>query len=295
MPVVTPGNGLILAAFTPFPLLVLAVKYPWRWALGLASLEAVCTLVIGGFHSVLFFSQYGLVPVVMAWAIRRHCVVTQTMLWSVAIPLGVGSVLFIAYSLFVNQSPYHLLARYLDQVVEAFVEQLQVLEQNHDIDHGQFEDFSQTLSQLVFTIFPAFLVINRLLTNVMNYVLARFYCSRSHPPVHLDPPDLACWRPSDHLVWVFLVSGVALLLPIVPIHAVGLNIFVVTLAIYFLQGVAIAIFWGRRTPFSSGMRLLLTLILFLLIGPLCIMLCVAVGLFDLWIDSRHLRRQPQAS
>jgi hypothetical protein len=293
-PIVVPGKWLFLATFTPFPLLVLAVKYPWRWALGLAGLEATCTLIIGGLQSLLFFSQYGLVPVVMAWAIRRRCIVTQTMLWSVGIPLGVGGVLFIAYSVLLNQSPHHLLTRYLEQVVEGVVEQLQVLEQSRDIDRDQFEAFSQTLSQLVFTIFPAFLIINHLLTNVMNYVLARFYCSRSQPPVHLDPPDLACWQPSDHLVWVFLASGVALLLPIAPIRAVGLNIFVVTLTIYLIQGIAIAVFWGRRAPFPPGMRLLLTLLLFLLIGPLCVMLCVVVGLFDLWIDFRHLRRQPQA-
>ena len=295
MPIVAPGNGLFLTTFTPFPLLVLAVKYPWRWALGLASLEAACTLIIGGLQSLLFFSQYGLVPVVMAWAIRRRCLVTQTMLWSIGIPLGVGCLLFIVYSGFVNQSPYHLLTRYLEQIVAVFVEQLQVLEQNRDVDHDQLEAFSQTLSQLVLTIFPAFLIINHLLTNVVNYALARFYCSRSRPPVHLDPPDLACWRPSDHLVWVFLASGAALLLPIAPIRSVGLNIFAVTLTIYLLQGIAIAVFWGRRTPFSSGMRLLLTLVLVLLIGPLCVMLCIAVGLFDLWIDFRHLRRQPQAS
>lgn len=294
MPIVAPGKGLFLTTFTPFPLLVLAVKYPWRWALGLAGLEATCTMIIGGFQSLLFFSQYGLVPVVMAWAIRRRYAVTQTMLWSVGIPLGVGGFLFIAYSLFINQSPYHLLTRYLEQVVAAFIEQLQVLEQNHDVGRDQFEAFSQTLLQLVHTVFPAFLVINHLLTNVMNYTLARFYCSRSRPPVYLDPPDLTCWRPSDHLVWVFLASGVALLVPIAPVRAVGLNIFAVTLTIYLLQGIAIAVFWGRRLPLSSGMRLLLTLILFLLIGPLAVMLCITVGLFDLWIDFRHLRRQPQA-
>ena len=36
MPVVVPGKGLVLTTFTPFPLLVLAVKYPWRYALKLA-------------------------------------------------------------------------------------------------------------------------------------------------------------------------------------------------------------------------------------------------------------------
>lgn len=294
-PVVVPGKGLFLTTFTPFPLLVLAVKYPWHYAVKLAGLEAACTLIIGGFQGLIFFSQYGLVPVVMAWAIRRHCGVAQTMLWSVGVPLGVGSFLLLAYGLFVNQTPYHLLMTYIEQVVETFLEQLQVLEQSQGLDRDRFETFSKTLSQFVLTVFPAFLVINHLITNVVNYALVRYYCYRSRPSVCLDPPDFACWRSSDHLVWVFLASGVAMLLPIVPISAVALNIFIVTLTIYLLQGIAIAVFWSRRTPFSSGMRLLLTLVLFLLLGPLCVILCIAAGLFDLWIDFRHLRQRPASS
>jgi uncharacterized protein YybS (DUF2232 family) len=295
MPVVVPGKGLFFTTFTPLPLLVLAVKFPWRYAVRLASLEAACTLIIGGFQSLIFFSQYGLVPVVMAWAIRRHCVVAQTMLWSVGVPLGVGGILFVAYGLFVNQTPYHLLTSYLDQVVETFLQQLQELEQSQGLDGDRFETFSKTLSQFVITVFPAFLVINHLITNVVNYALARYYCYRSRPSVCLDPPDFACWRSSDYLVWVVLASGVAMLLPSVLISAVALNVFIVTLTIYFLQGIAITVFWSRRTPFSSGMRLLFALVLFLLLGPLCVMLCIAAGLFDLWIDFRKLRQQPLSS
>ncbi|MCZ6875250.1 MAG: DUF2232 domain-containing protein [bacterium] len=295
MPVVVPGKGLFLTTFTSFPLVVLAVKYPWRYTVRLAGFEAACTLIIGGFQSLIFFSQYGFVPVVMAWAIRRRCVVAQTMLWSVGVPLGVGSFFFVTYGLFINQTPYQLLVSYLEQVAETFLEQLQVLEQSQGLDRAGFETFSHMLSQFVLTVFPAFLVINHLITNVVNYALARYYCYRSRPSVCLDPADFALWRCSDHLIWIFLASGVAMLLPIAPISAVALNIFIVTLTIYLLQGIAIAVFWSRRTPFSFRMRLLLTLVLFLLIGPLCVMLCMAAGLFDLWIDFRHLRRQPLSS
>jgi hypothetical protein len=91
---------------------------------------------------------------------------------------------------------------------------------------------------------------------------------------------------------VFLASGTALLLPISIINTVGCNVFLLTLAIYLLQGLAIAIFWGQRLPFPPGVRWLLALMVFMIAGPLCVVVCIAAGLFDLWVDFRRLRGHP---
>ncbi|MEE8302244.1 MAG: DUF2232 domain-containing protein [Candidatus Tectomicrobia bacterium] len=240
MTAMAPVEGLFLTILTPFPLLVLAVKYPWPYALWLAGLEAGGVLSIGGFQALILFSQYGLVPLVMAWAIRQNYVITRTLIWSIGVPLLAGSTLFIFYSVFANQAPHLLFTSHLEQVVEIFQEEFQTLEQPQGMDSKRFEVFIKTFSQFILTIFPALLVINHLLTNVLNYALVRYYCNRSRPPIVLDPPDLARWRISDYIVWIFLASGIALLLPVAPISVVGLNVFLVTLVIYFLQGLAIA-------------------------------------------------------
>jgi hypothetical protein len=111
----------------------------------------------------------------------------------------------------------------------------------------------------------------------------------------LDAERLTHWHASDYLVWVFIASGVTLLLPITVLSTIGLNVFLVTLAIYLLQGLAIAVFWGQRLPIPLGIRCFLIVLALIMAGPLCVVLCITAGLFDLWVDFRRLRRQPWAS
>ena len=295
LPAFAPLEGLFLTTLAPFPLIVLALKFPWRVAVWIVGLEAVGLGLLGGAQTLLLFSQYGLVPLVIAWAVRQRYSIASTMILSIALPLAAGGVCLLFYSVVVQQSPFLLLSTYLNQILDVVQEQLWVITQTPDGGGEELAALAQALPRFVLTIFPALWVINHLLINVLNYILVRFYCARSRPPIQLDPAALTGWRASDYWVWVFLGSGVAILVPLEPISIVGLNVFLVTLAIYMLQGLAIAVFWGRRVPFPFGLRLLLALMLFVVAGPLCIMLCIAAGLFDLWVDFRRQRGQPVAS
>src|SRR2546423_3855094 len=147
----------------------------------------------------------------------------------------------------------------------------------------------EALPQLLIALLPALMVMGHLFTNLFNYILVRRYCRRRQPPLMLDPADLTCWRASDYLVWIFLASGAALLVPIDLVSTIGLNVLLVTLAIYLLQGLAIVLFWGRRLPFPLGVQRLVLAVVFLIAGPLCVVVCTAAGLFDLWVDFRRQR------
>ena len=111
----------------------------------------------------------------------------------------------------------------------------------------------------------------------------------------LDPPDVALWHATDYLVWVFLASGMGLFFPSGFLQQLSVNVFVITLVIYCLQGLAIALFWGRRLPLPIGVRWLAGVLLLLFAGPPCIVLCIVAGLFDQWVDFRRLRHKPLES
>jgi uncharacterized protein YybS (DUF2232 family) len=174
-------------------------------------------------------------------------------------------------------------------------EYFHTVEQMPGNEPGQELPLLETVRQFVLAVFPGVLVINHLLTNTVNYIVARYYCSRSQPPMQLDAEILTHWRASEYTVWVFIASGAALLLPVSALSTIGLNVFLVTLAIYLLQGCAIVVFWAQRLPLPLGARWFLTMIALVMAGPLCVVLCIAAGLFDLWVDFRRLRRQPLAS
>jgi hypothetical protein len=295
LPVFLPLEGLLFSLFVPFPLLVLAVKYPWPYVLGLIGFEAGMLAWVGGVPAFLSFSQYGAVPLVMAGAVRRGWSLSQIIASSVLIPISVGVMLLVVYALVTRQHLAAIVATYLDQVLRALQEYLHTVEQMPGNEPGSALPLLETVRQFVLAVFPGVFVINHLLTNTVNYIVARYYCSRSQPPVQLDAELLTHWRASEYMVWVFIASGVALLLPVSALGTIGLNVLLVTLAIYLLQGCAIVVFWVQYLPLPLGVRWFLTMIALVVAGPLCIVLCVAAGLFDLWVDFRRLRRQPLAS
>src|SRR5215467_13084373 len=290
LPAFVPMGGGLLTALAPFPLIVLAVKYPWRYAISLIGLEGGLMLLGDQWQSLVFMGQCGLVVLAISEAMRRGWSISQTLVGSLVVSFGVGALLLAVYSTFVQSPTQPLVTRYFDNVVHVSQEYVRAVEQFQEGEDEQLTALVEALPQLVFTVLPALMVIGHLFTNLFNYILVRRYCQRSQPPLRLDPDDLAGWRASDYLVWVFLASGAALLVPIDLVSTIGLNVLLVTLAIYLLQGLAIVLFWGRRLPFPLGTQWLVGAVVFLIAGLLGVAVCTAVGLFDLWIDFRRQRR-----
>jgi hypothetical protein len=289
LPVFVPIGGGLLTALAPFPLIVLAVKYPWRYAVSLMCVEGALMLLGGRLQPLFFMGQCALVVVAIAWAIRRGWSISRTLVGSLLVSFGVGALLLAVYSLFVQSPTQQLVTRYFDKVVYVSQEYVRAVEQLQEGEDEQLTALVEALPQLVLTVLPALIVIGHLFTNLCNYILVRRYCQRSQPPLPLDPPDVTCWRASDYLVWVFLVSGATLLVPIDLVSTIGLNVLLVTLAVYLLQGLAIVLFWGRRLPLPLGVQCLMITMVFLIAGPLCVIVCTAAGLFDLWVDFRRQR------
>lgn len=289
LPVFVPIGGGLLTALAPFPLIVLAVKYPWHYAMSLIGLEGGLMLLGGQWQSLLFLGQCSLVVLAISWALRRGWSISQTLVGSLAVMFGVGALFLAVHRTFVQSPTQALVTRYFDNVVYMSQEYVRAAEQLQEDEDEQLAALVAALPQLVLTVLPALMVIGHLVTNLCNYILVRRYCQRSQPPLTLDPDDLTCWRASDYLVWVFLASGTALLVPIDLVSTIGLNVLLVTLAIYLLQGLAIVLFWGRRLPLPLGVQCLLIGVVFLVAGPLCVIVCTAAGLFDLWVDFRRQR------
>jgi hypothetical protein len=285
------GGGL-LTALAPFPLIVLAVKYPWRYAMSLMGLEGGLMLLGGQWQPLLFLGQCGLVVLVISWAMRRGWSISQTLVGSLVVSFGAGALFLAIYSTFVQSPTQLLMTRYFDNIVHVSQEYVRAVEQLQEGEDEQLTALIETLPQLVFTVLPALMVIGHLFTNLCNYILVRRYCQRSQPPLRLDPDDLTCWRASDYLVWIFLASGAALLVPLDLMSTIGLNVLLATLAVYLLQGLAIVLFWGRRLPLPLGVQCLMIAMVFLIAGPLSVLVCTAAGLFDLWVDFRRQRHHP---
>src|SRR5262249_40385071 len=156
-------------------------------------------ILLGGQPQFLFIlSQCGLVALVTAWAIRRGWSISQTIMASLVVPLGIGALLLALYSMLAQPLPQEILTRYFYKAVTVSQTYVQALEQLREGEEEHFAALVEALPQLLLAILPALVVISHLLMNVLNYIVVRRYCRRSQPPLRLDPDDLLGWRASDY-------------------------------------------------------------------------------------------------
>ena len=289
LPAFAPLEWLFPTLLGPLPIAILAVKYPWRHVLWLIGLQAGILLVISALPSLLLLAQYGIVGLTLGTAIRLGYSASRTISWSVALPIGIGAVVLLFMSVLSQQTPHAYLIHLFEQMADGLYEQLRHVDGLRDEE--TMAAALDALPRTLVAVLPAVCAVNFLFPNVLNYVLARRYLQHLEPPIPFAPADVAEWRASDYLVWVFLASGAALFLPAPAFNYVGLNVFLVTLAIYFIQGLAILVYWGRRLPLPSAACWLLAILAFVLAAPFCMLACTVAGLFDLWVDFRRQRRQ----
>lgn len=98
--------------------------------------------------------------------------------------------------------------------------------------------------------------------------------------------DLRRWKLPDELVWIFIASGFASLTPSEVVSTCASNAFLVMLACYFCQGLAIVSFHLQRLGTPLGLRIASYLLIALQYIVACVVL--ALGVFDLWGDFRRL-------
>ncbi|MBN2251676.1 MAG: DUF2232 domain-containing protein, partial [Candidatus Altiarchaeota archaeon] len=101
--------------------------------------------------------------------------------------------------------------------------------------------------------------------------------------------DLSRWKIFDKVVWLVVIAGIFIMIPLETLRILGLNILIVLLFIYMLQGLAIMSFFFQRKNVPVFMR---ALGYFLVFAQQFLLLIVAgVGLIDTWVDFRKLGRE----
>jgi len=101
-----------------------------------------------------------------------------------------------------------------------------------------------------------------------------------------DFGSLNTWKAPEQLVWAAIICGIMLLVPEKGIRIFGLNGFIILMTIYFFQGIAIVSFFFDK----KDIPILLRVILYCFIGMqfFLILLVIATGFFDMWLDLRKL-------
>lgn len=103
----------------------------------------------------------------------------------------------------------------------------------------------------------------------------------------LPGPPFPLWKAPEPLIWPLIAGGfVALLIKGWP-QSAAMNLLVVLLPFYFLQGLAVVTYFFRQSGVSPLMRALGYMLL-IVFNPFQLIVA-GIGVFDLWVDFRKPR------
>jgi hypothetical protein len=96
--------------------------------------------------------------------------------------------------------------------------------------------------------------------------------------------ELKNFRNPDNLIWFVIVPGFALLLKNADVSMAALNLLVLVLSLYFMQGLAVTVHTFERLSVSRLVRT--TFYVLLALQPYLAVALALFGIFDLWGNFR---------
>ncbi len=280
MPIV----GFFCSLFIPLPILFYRSMLGRKTGAIIPVVSATVMLVIFGKASIdiLFFIELLILGFVLSEFVEMNLPIEKIVLYgclTVLLSSGFGVIL---YSNISHTGILALVSEYVGRNLKLTL----VIYENMGISQESIQLVSNSLEQIQYVlvrIIPALIVGSTFLTAWLNLLLARpiFKAKNIFFP---DFGSLNLWKAPEGLVWGVIGCGVLLLFPSSALKLVGLNGLIISMIIYFFQGIAIVSYYFEKKHLPR----LLKVFLYSLIALQQILLIIVIGLgfFDTWLNFR---------
>jgi len=281
--------GPFVGLFVPLPILFYRSKL--GRSSGLLILIAVSLIVtsfvgLNSLGTAAFLFELGLVGLILPEVFEMNLSVEKTVGFTAGGVLTMGALILALYTLVSTTSPWALASDYVEKSVKLAL----AMYREMDVSEEKIDMLSQSLDGILYVmlrIIPAIMIVATLFVVWSNLLLARLVL-RSKELFCPDFGRLNQWKAPEHLVWVAIASGVLLLFGHPGIKMLGINGLIVMMMIYFFQGIAVVSFYFEKKQFPKILRILLYSLI--AIQQPLLLVVVALGFFDIWIDLRRTRK-----
>ena len=149
------------------------------------------------------------------------------------------------------------------------------------------QDFADKASGSLAQAYPSFIVLGAFVTALINYYATRFLWRRIYGYDMFHEARFSGWVIPDQVIWVLIGSSAVFLLADNALGSIGINLLLMTLVAYFIQGMAITIYFleSRNVPVFFWILMFFVILL----QPLLVGVSIGLGIFDTWMDLRKIR------
>jgi uncharacterized protein YybS (DUF2232 family) len=285
--VTVPPLGVALFPFVPQPALSFGIKYGGMGGMGVVVFALAILLFGGGGELAFVYSVFALLSGLLFLLLGRIRIIE-------ALVLGVAAVVFSAFSavLFYLYGSWRAI---FDDIRENLEKSLMSAVEMHEKmgfppeSIAVLRERAPQIAETILELLPAAAFVSLGLVVLFNLVLL----CRRFPEKRAQWVALASlreWKAPDLLVWGLIVSGFAIFIPgLEPLKTLAANLLLVFGACYFFQGLAIIAFYFNKNNVPRFVRGVVYL--FIVFQQVFTLFVVGLGLFDMWVDFRRLRKQ----
>jgi len=278
---VFPLVGTPAGIIAPFPALFYSLKQGRTVGLATVLVTVAVLALTEPTIAILYLFQAGLLSLLLAEFLRQGRGGARSIAGAVA---GVVILMAVAAAVYGLASGVDLNV-VVRTGISTSITQTSALYQKGGFSPEELAAIQEALKQsgvLIGMIYPALLILLMVAFAGLNLSLLRKNAGRL-----LQPPELGkfgTYRNPDHLIWLVIAAGFCLLLDYPVVYQASLNIIIVTLGLYFIQGMAIIVTFFDRFTVSSLMRGIFYVLL--AVQPYLAIGVTLFGLFDLWLNFR---------
>ena len=281
-----PFFGSVLLFLSPLPILYYYFRLGRMRGLAVVAssvlLATVILVLLGHRPNLAIVATIVYSGIMIAEVLKKNYSLNKSV-GSAAAALFVAMVAFIAFGAFrAGLSPFQMIERHLTNLIRENVKIYGQL----NIPEDQIRLVSENVPQIAgfFTeIFPALLLASAIIAVFVNVFLLHRLLGRTGI-VFPGFGDLALWKAPEKLVWVLIAAGGMLLAPLDILNTVAMNLLIICCLLYLFQGLSIAGFFFRTKKVPPAFRWFFYFLI--LIQQYMVILVIAFGLFDLWVDFR---------
>lgn len=280
-----PILGVFLSLLSPVPFVLLRLRHGFPALILALTLATVAVMGLSSSGQALaFLLEFGLPSIVLSETLRRGSRPEFTVV-VVAVLLTMGGLAVLVLASDAWTQPVAAISQHLERLLadmEAFSTRLGLSAEGAAPLYGT----GTKLRAFLLMAFPGMFFGGSLLTAAGYVLLWRVLMRRWSAQLGGLSPEPLRWELPESLVWAFIGAGILYLTNWSWLQAVGLNVLIVLIGLYFLQGLSIAALLFQR--FHLPRFLVALSVLLLLFQPFLALVVAGLGLFDVWFAFRRL-------
>jgi uncharacterized protein YybS (DUF2232 family) len=283
-----PVIGVLAGIAIPFPCVYLTMQSGRKAGYAIVGFLIIGLYFLGSQELLIYLLQSVAISLALPEFLLRGNGISKSLLYTV----GINTLLLVAFVFAYGELLHGDFDGQMRGAIHSAVAQVEGVYRSMGLaasDEQELVTALRAMEKHVGTIYPALVVIFCWLSAACNLLLLR-----KSLPIQGKDAAICCgsfsrFRNPDCMVWLLIAGGFTLLVDQGYVTRITLNVLLVILFLYFVQGLAVVTYFQRKLSLS---RFLLPVFYFLmLLQPIVMVPVAAIGLFDLWADFRTPKQQ----